>query len=91
MENYPPEGGLNQPLTPEQREHLRINTIVIPADEHEPLRRGAVGVANVRDYQQAVGGYIESMSLDNPSSTLYVNEEGKQAGLRINPRATMLL
>jgi hypothetical protein len=91
MEHQPRPGGDELPPTPEQREHLRINSIVIPADEHEPLRQADLGIANLQEYQQIVDGYIEAISLDDPSSTLYCNEEGKQAGLRMNPRATLLL
>jgi hypothetical protein len=91
MEQQPHSRGDDQPFTPEQREHLRINSVVIPADEDEPLRQGDIGVANTSEYREIVGGYLEAVSLDSPSSTLYVNEQGKLNDLPINPRATMLL
>jgi hypothetical protein len=89
MEHQPRPGG-DLP-TPEQREHLRITTVILPANEHEPLRQADLGVADVQDYQRIIDGYIEAVSLDAPSSTLYCNEEGKPASLPFNRRATMLL
>jgi hypothetical protein len=63
--------------------------IFIPADEDRPLEiRNFDGLS---DYQTAVGGLIEPMNLDRPSSTLYLNEEGKLIGLPKNRRSTLLL
>jgi hypothetical protein len=53
--------------------------------------RAEIGIADLADYQQAVRGHIETISLDTPSSTLYANENGKTNDLAINHRATMLL
>jgi hypothetical protein len=82
------EGEPNQ--TPEQRERLLIDTILIPADEREPVRLNEVE-PRLTNYQQLVGGYIEAISLEQPPLNLYLNEEGKVNELPTNRRATLLL
>ncbi|HEV2403431.1 MAG TPA: DUF3846 domain-containing protein [Candidatus Saccharimonadales bacterium] len=79
------------PQISETGEALRITTIVVPADEEQPLQRKEIGAASLDDRQQIVGGYIEAIRLRQPPSSLYVNEEGKLQELPLNRRASMLL
>lgn len=79
------------PTTPEQGEALHINSIVIPADEEQPLDQCQLKPTSLADYQERVGGYIEGVDLLRPPARMYVNEEGKVRGLPMNRRATMLL
>lgn len=90
MERTPHQGG-ETPRTPEQGELLRINTIVIPAGDRQPLRLDQVNPTSLGDYQQLVGGHIETVPLDDPPTNMYLNEEGKLDQLPINARATLLL
>lgn len=90
MEHRQPQGGEALP-TPEAREALRINSIVIPAEDEQPLRRQEVGVADLDAYQALVGGNIEAIGLDDPPGSMYFNGDGKQLDLPVNGRATLLL
>lgn len=76
---------------PEEGERLRINSIVVPADEELAVRQDQLGASNLPDYQRVVGGLIEHLSLENPSSGMYFNEEGKLRELPLNRRATLLM
>lgn len=89
MENYP--GGEQRPPSPERREGLRINSIVIPADEEQPLRQSELPREGLTERQQLVGGLIQPVDLAEPSARLYSNEEGKLMHLPPNKRATLLL
>ncbi|MDB5243831.1 MAG: hypothetical protein JWP57_4457 [Spirosoma sp.] len=62
--------------------------IFIPQDTWLPAVE--VEYESFADYQEAVDGYVEGISIREPSFTLYVNEEGKVRGLPINARATVL-
>jgi Domain of unknown function (DUF3846) len=77
--------------TPERGEALKIRSIVIPADEEQPLRQEEIGVTNLAQYQGLVGGNIEAAELHEPASNIYFNEEGKLLHLPLNRRATYLL
>jgi hypothetical protein len=88
MERNPEE---EQPTSREQGEILRINSIVIPADEGQSLDQHQLKPASLADYQELVGGYIEAVDLTHPPARMYVNEEGKLRGMPVNRRATMLL
>ena len=62
--------------------------VVIPALPFLPLdEREFTGLT---DYQEAVRGYIEPVSIATPPLTLYVNEEGKVRDLETNHRATFI-
>ena len=87
MEREPEE----QPPSPERREGLYINTIVIPADDEQPLRQGELPREGLVERQQFVGGLIQPVDLAGPAARLYSNEEGKLMGLPPNKRATLLL
>lgn len=89
MEQNP--GGEELDEAPELREQLRINSIVIPADNEQVLRQGELLAASLEDYQQLVGGYVEAVPLVQPPARMYCNEEGKLRELPVNQRATMLL
>lgn len=77
--------------SPEQREQLRLNSIVIPAHDGLPLRQGEIDVTEVEAYQQVVQGHLQLLTFEEPAASLYINEEGKLEGLPLNGRATMLL
>lgn len=88
MEQYPSE---EESSAPERRENLRINSIVIPADDEEPLRQADLSVGGLEDRQQLVGGLIQGVDLPDPPARLYFNEDGKLMKLPPNKRATLLL
>lgn len=83
--------GDGQPSSSEEGETLHINSIVIPADNEQPLDQHQLKAASLADYQEVVGGYIEAVNLLRPPARMYVNEEGKLRGMPMNRRATMLL
>lgn len=80
----------DRPPSSEQGEGLHINSIVIPADEEQALSQHQLLASGLADRQLLVGGYIEPINLTQPPARLYCNEEGKQRGLPINKRATLL-
>jgi hypothetical protein len=65
-----------------------ITGLLIPQDTTVPLSEKPFD--GLADYQAAVGGYIEAVSMPAAKLTLYANEEGKVRGLEINRRATSL-
>ena len=79
------------PPSSEQGEGLRINSIVIPADDEQSLQQSPLLAGGLADRQQLVGGSIQAVNLGEPRARLYFNEEGKQIGLTPNKRATLLL
>lgn len=88
MERNP---GEDEQSTPERREDLHINSIVIPADDEQPLQQNELLTGGLADRQQLVGGFIQAVNLGEPPGRLYFNEDGKQMGLPPNKRATLLL
>jgi hypothetical protein len=88
MERYSSE---DRSPTPEQRETLQINSIIIPAAYEQPLRQGELSRDGLADRQQLVGGYIQGVDLIAPHARLYCNEDGKFMQLPLNKRATLLL
>lgn len=88
MERYPSE---EENSTPERRENLQINSIVIPADDEQPLRQSDLSPGGLEDRQQLVGGFIQGVDLPEPPARLYFNEDGKLMNLPPNKRATLLL
>lgn len=91
MEHIPIEGGENPADTAERREGLRINSIVIPANDDEPLRRQQIDATDLDAYRDLVNGNLEALGLDYPAASMYLNGDGKTLGLPVNGRATMLL
>ncbi len=83
--------GTESSSTPEKHEGLHINSIVIPADDEQPLRQDQLLTAGLEDRQQLVGGLIQGIDLTDPPARLYCNEEGKLLELPLNRRATLLL
>ena len=83
------EGG--QAASPERREGLYIHSIIIPADDDQPLRYDELPREGLPERQQIVGGLIQPIDLAEPSARLYTNEEGKLLRLLPNKRATLLL
>lgn len=75
----------------ERREGLHINSIVIPADDEQPLRQAELSFGGLADRQELVGGFIQGVDLPDPPARLYFNEEGKLMQLPPNKRATLLL
>ena len=90
MEYLPHQGGDDLP-TPEAREALRIKSIVIPADDAQPLRQHELAVTDLDAYQELVGGNIEAIGLDDPAASMYFHGDGKHLDLPVNGRATLLL
>jgi Domain of unknown function (DUF3846) len=88
MERNP--GGEASP-TPEEGEGLHINSIIIPADDEQPLRQNQLLAEGLADRQQLVGGFVQGIDLRDPPARLYCNEDGKVLELPPNKRATLLL
>jgi hypothetical protein len=65
-----------------------VRGIVIPAVPFLPVEEREFD--GLKDYQDAVGGYIEPVNISEPGLTLYVNEEGKVRKMSLNERATAL-
>lgn len=65
-----------------------IRGVIIPHDEDLALCQKSFG--DLADYQKAVGGYIEEISINAPRLAMFANEEGKILGLPVNGRATIL-
>lgn len=63
--------------------------IVIRADEEAPLEFRLFG--QYTEYQEAVGGYFQSVDIDTVEASFFVNEEGKIHNLPMNRRATLAL
>lgn len=63
-----------------------MKTVVIPAGGQPCFE----DLADLADFQRAVGGWIECLSLDD-TTLLVVNEEGKLKGLPPNRGATILV
>lgn len=84
-------GGESLPPDPEQGERLRINSVILPAADQEPVRQHELGVSSINEYQQLVGGLVQPLRLERPAMTLYCHEEGKLLDLPLNHRATLLL
>lgn len=62
--------------------------VIIPHDGQLAIRQETF--ASLHDYQKAVGGYIEAVSIEQPAMVLFANEEGKIQGLPVNRPATFL-
>jgi hypothetical protein len=69
---------------------VEISALCIPADPEQPLRLQQLAAEHLPAFQALVGGNIEPVELYRPTATMYVNEEGKNLGLRPNLRATAL-
>lgn len=91
MEQIPIEGGEHRPLSAERRKTLRINSVVIPANDDDPVRRQQIDATDLDEYRDLVDGNLEVLSLERPATTMYLNGDGKDLGLPVNGRATMLL
>ncbi len=89
MEQYR-EDDAELSATPERRERLVIGSVVIPADESQPVREHELPVSGLQERQALVGGNLEGISLIDPAARMLVNEDGKYLGLPVNRRATLL-
>ena len=67
-----------------------ITAIVIPVDPGQPIRLQQIEPTDLDAYQQIIGGNLQIISLDRPPAAMYLNEEGKLNGMRVNHRATAL-
>lgn len=65
-----------------------VRGIVIPAVPFLPVEER--DFSGLQDYQDAVGGFIEPVTVVESALTLYVNEEGKVRKMSLNERATAL-
>lgn len=90
MEHQPQGGETHQP-SPEQRERLQINGIIIPADDKQPLRQADLDPTSTDQFKELVGGDLELTALRYPPSSLYRNGNGNLDNLPGNRRATALL
>lgn len=68
-----------------------ITCIVIPADTQQPLVTQELSTADDLAYEQIVDGNFQVVYLERPESSMYVNVNGKDDGLPLNPRATAIL
>lgn len=68
-----------------------IKIIVIPCDEERPIEVREIEQGDLSAMQQIVGKYVEVLDIENPSASIWLNEEGKWTGLEPNGRATCLL
>lgn len=91
MEHIPIEGGEDPTDSAERREALQINSVIIPANDDEPLRRQQIDATDLDAYRDVVNGNLEVLGLDRPTTSMYLNGDGKNLGLPVNGRATMLL
>jgi hypothetical protein len=89
MEQYREEDA-ELSVSPEQHERLMIGSVVIPADESQPLRQHELPASGLQERLALVGGNIEGISLIEPEARMLMNEDGKYLGLPINRRATLL-
>lgn len=65
-----------------------VHSIIILAPNAEDRR--AVELAEVEDYQRAVGGWIEALDVLSFGCTMFLNEDGLIRGLPHNRRTTYL-
>ncbi|OZD39001.1 hypothetical protein CH252_31050 [Rhodococcus sp. 06-1477-1B] len=65
-----------------------VQGIIIPSSDAEDMR--AQEFTEVKDYQKAVGGWVEALDIVSFGCTMYLNEEGLIHGLPYNRRATYL-
>lgn len=65
-----------------------VQGIYIPADADDAVELREF--AGLRDYQDAVGGWIEAVDIPSLDITIYVNEEGLIRHLPFNSRASFL-
>lgn len=68
-----------------------IEAIVVPVEPEQPIRLQQLDKHDLDAYRQVVGGNLEVVNFNRPPASLYFNEEGKLARLRLNARATALL
>ena len=67
---------------------MEITAILIPASQTAAVELRKLDSKDLGAYQALVGGYVESVNLDNPSASMYINEEGKLIHLPVNMQAT---
>lgn len=65
-----------------------VTGIVIPHETNMAMQK--VVFRDLADYQRAVGGYIETVHLDEHPLVIVANEQGKINRLPVNRRATCL-
>ncbi|WP_222854197.1 DUF3846 domain-containing protein [Fodinicola acaciae] len=68
-----------------------ITALHVPADVTRQIEKRQVDNQDIDAYQAAVGGHLEAVQLEQPSATLYANEEGKLLEMPVNERATALM
>lgn len=66
-----------------------MKALVIPADNTQPTRYE--NLEGLEDFQRVVGGWIETVPMEEGNLVPYFNEEGKLNGLPKNDRATKIL
>ncbi|MFI8696710.1 DUF3846 domain-containing protein [Dietzia maris] len=67
-----------------------IRGIVIPACEELPVHVVEFDQGDISAIQLHVGGMFQCIDINDPSATIFCDEEGKLKGSEVNRRATML-
>ncbi|TFE31026.1 DUF3846 domain-containing protein [Frankia sp. B2] len=67
-----------------------ITGIRLPADRDRPPEAVTFDPSDLALMQGVVGGYLEAVELGEPAGTAYVNKDGLQLRLPVNPRVTLL-
>jgi hypothetical protein len=67
---------------------VELTAILIPASQAASVELRKLDSKDLAAYQALVGGYVESVNLDNPAGSMYINEEGKLLRLPVNMKAT---
>lgn len=62
--------------------------IIIPHNMNHPPTR--TDLQSLTDYQMAVGGYVESITIREQAIAIFCDEDGKDKELPVNRRATAL-
>ena len=63
---------------------------IIPADSGQDVTFEELDHIGLQYLQMKVGGYVEAIGVPDTGVSLYLNEEGKLAGLPVNARANRL-
>ena len=68
-----------------------IQCLIIPADLDVLVQTMELERGDIRTMQGIVDGHFQVLELEAQKASMFVNEEGKNIGLKMNQRATMLL
>lgn len=68
-----------------------IQCLIIPADLDVLVQTMELEQGDIKTMQGIVDGRFQVLELEAQKASMFVNEEGKNIGLKMNQRATMLL